>query len=221
MSPESRARRLLDERARRLGPSLRLSYREPLEIIRGEGAYLVARDGRRFLDLVNNVCHVGHCHPRVVEALAAQAARLNTNTRYLHETVVEYARRLTDLLPDPLEVCYFVCSGSEANDLALRLARAATGRRGVVALEGAYHGNLGSLVEISHYKFAGPGGFECPPHVEVAPAPDVYRGRYRDGAEPARRYAGDVTVATARIAERGQPAAGFICESLLGCGGQV
>jgi 4-aminobutyrate aminotransferase-like enzyme/Ser/Thr protein kinase RdoA (MazF antagonist) len=134
--------------------ALSLAYDEPLHIVRGEGAYLFDASGRRYLDLVNNVAHVGHCHPRVVEAGARQMAVLNTNTRYLHASVVDYARRLAATLPDPLHVCWFVNSGSEANDLALRLARAHTGRDEVHVLDHAYHGHLSSTIELSPYKAA-------------------------------------------------------------------
>ncbi len=212
----------LESRGRLIGPSVRLSYRQPLEIVRGEGAWLYDPTGRPYLDMVNNVCHVGHCHPHVVAAATRQMAELNTNMRYLHPGILEYAQRLVGTLPDPLEVCYFVCSGSEANDLALRLARAATGRRGVITLDGAYHGNLGALIDISPYKFAGPGGAGAPRHVAVVPSPDPYRGLYRE-PEPglAERYAAHVTEAASELAGRETPAAAFICESLLGCGGQI
>ena len=110
-------------RARHMGPSLSLSYDRPLEIVRGRGTYLFDKRGRAYLDCVNNVCHVGHCHPHVVAAAQEQIATLNTNTRYLHDNAVRYSKRLATLLPDPLEVCFFVNSGSEANELALRLAR--------------------------------------------------------------------------------------------------
>ena len=170
---------LLARRRRSIGPSLSLSYRSPLTIVRGEGAYLFDPDGKAYLDLVNNVAHVGHAHPRVVEAAARQKALLETNTRYLHPAILDYAERLIATLPPSLEVAYLVNSGSEANELALRLARVATGRRDVAVLEGAYHGNTGGLVEISPYKFDGPGGAGRPEHVHVAPLPDPYRGRYR------------------------------------------
>ncbi len=211
----------IERRRRSIGAAVRLSYRRPLEIVRGEGARLFDA-GRSYLDLVNNVSHVGHCHPRVAEAASRQMATLNTNTRYLHRGILEYAERLAATLPESLEVCFFVCSGSEANDLALRLARAATGRRGVIAVDGAYHGNLGSLIDISSYKFDGPGGAGAPDHVAVVPSPDVYRGRHRapgEGLGPL--YGTYVSEAAARLAERGIPAGVFICESLLGCGGQV
>ncbi|HET7702828.1 MAG TPA: aminotransferase class III-fold pyridoxal phosphate-dependent enzyme, partial [Candidatus Limnocylindrales bacterium] len=149
---------ILAARRRRLGPSLSLSYRTPLHIVRGAGAYLYDAAGRAYLDCVNNVAHVGHAHPRVVDAGVAQMRALNTNTRYLHENVVRYAERLTALLPAHFEVCFFTNSGSEANELALRLARAATGRADVTTVDVAYHGNTQRLIEVSPYKFNGPGG---------------------------------------------------------------
>jgi len=152
---------LLALRRRHLGPSLSLSYREPLKIVRGRGQYLYDEAGRAYLDGVNNVCHVGHSHPRVVSAIAEQAGRLNTNTRYLHDGLVEYARRLTATFPEPLSVCYFVCSGTEANELALRLARTYTGRQDVIALDHAYHGNSAATIDISPYKFNSRGGRGC------------------------------------------------------------
>ena len=119
--------------------------------------------GRAYLDCVNNVAHVGHCHPRVVRAASEQMARLNTNTRYLYDELVEYIERLTATLPRPLSVVYLVSSGSEANELALRLARAHTGRNGFIVVDPAYHGNSNALIDISPYKFNGTGGrgFRC------------------------------------------------------------
>jgi 4-aminobutyrate aminotransferase-like enzyme/Ser/Thr protein kinase RdoA (MazF antagonist) len=211
---------LVDERARRLGPSLSLSYRAPLHLVRGRGAYLYDTDGQPFLDCVNNVAHVGHSHPRVVDAIRRQAAVLNTNTRYLHEGILRYSERLTALLPDPLRTCFFVCSGSEANELALRMARAHAGGDQVIVIEGAYHGNTRALVDVSPYKFDGPGGEGAPEHVHVVPMPDVYRGRYRDDDPDAgTRYAAHVREAANGAAERGLAA--FVCEALLGCGGQI
>ena len=169
----------LAARRERLGPSLSLSYRRPLKIVRGFGAFLYDETGRAFLDVYNNVPLVGHSHPRVVRAVQDQIALLNTNTRYLHDNVNRYAQRLTDLLPAPLRVCFFVNSGSEANELALRLARAHTGREDVVVLEHAYHGHTTTLVDVSPYKFLGPGGKGRKDFVHVALLPDDYRGPYR------------------------------------------
>jgi 4-aminobutyrate aminotransferase-like enzyme/Ser/Thr protein kinase RdoA (MazF antagonist) len=207
---------LLASRRQHLGPSLSISYREPLHIVRGWRQYLYDSDGHGYLDCVNNVAHVGHCHPRVVEAGAGQMARLNTNTRYLSGHLVKYIERITATLPPPLSVVYLVCSGSEANELALRLARAHTGRDGIIVVEMAYHGNTNALIDISPYKFDGPGGRGKPSHVEVVPMPDVYRGRHRD-PDSGPRYAEYVAEAAGRL----KGPAAFICESALSCAGQV
>ena len=214
---------LLERRHVDLGPSLSTSYRAKLTIVRGDGAWLVDHTGRHHLDCVNNVCHVGHAHPHVVEALARQAAVLNTNTRYLHRTILDYAERLAATFPDPLRVVYFVNSGSEANELALRMARTVTGRHDVVAVDWGYHGNTNDLVEISAYKFNRRGGGGRQPHVQLAELPDPYRGRLRS-YEPAagQAYGDDVAAAIARAVDHDSrgPAA-FIAESISGCGGQV
>ena len=209
-------------RRRLLGPSLSLNYRTPLHIIRGEGAYLFDAAGRAYLDCVNNVAHVGHANPRVVEAGAAQMRLLNTNTRYLHETVLAYAERLIATLPDGLEVCYFTNSGSEANELALRVARAATGRPDVATVDVAYHGNTQRLVEISPYKFNGPGGAGQPDDVQVVPLPDAYRGRHRgSGPEIGAAYVADSATVMTAAAETGHPAGAVIAEAILGTAGQI
>ncbi|WP_051897641.1 aminotransferase class III-fold pyridoxal phosphate-dependent enzyme [Sciscionella sediminilitoris] len=212
------AEQIAARRAANLAPTLSLSYAEPLHIVEGEGAELVDVHGRRYLDLVNNVCHVGHCHPRVVEALSAQAGRLNTNTRYLHANLTEYARALAATFPDPLNVVLLTNSGSEANDLALRLARTATGRRHTLVLDWAYHGNLSSLIEISPYKFNRSGGTGPGEHVRVCAIPDPYRGEF--GAD-GPRYAADVARHCAELSARHTPAAAFVHESIPGCAGQV
>ena len=215
-------RDLLADRERRLGPSLSLAYESPLEIVRGQGPYLFARDGRAYLDCVNNVCHVGHCHPRVVAALAAQAATLNTNTRFLHPLLGEFAERLTSTLPAPLSVCVFVNSGSEANELAVRMARAHTGRRDVIVLDGAYHGNTQTLVDLSPYKCEGPGGAGLPDWAHKVEKPDPYRGTHRGtGDETGTAYADEVGELCARLVADDRPPALFLVEPILGCGGQV
>ena len=210
------------QRRNALGPSLSLSYDEPIHIVRGLGAHLYDVLGREYLDAVNNVAHVGHEHPAVVRAGRRQMGVLNTNTRYLHESIVEYADRLTALFPDPLSVCFFVNSGSEANELALRMARAHTGGEAVVSLEGGYHGTTQALIDVSHYKFAGPGGGGAPSWVAAAPMPDAYRGLYRS-SDPARasRYAAHVAENFERLADEGHPASSFLAESMLSCGGQI
>ena len=212
---------ILAARHAHIGSNLSVAYRKPLRIVRGFMQYLYDDDGRKYLDAVNNVPHVGHSHPRVVRAGQRQMAILNTNTRYLHPALVRYAERLTALLPEPLSVCYFVCSGSEANELALRLARAHTGRRGIVAVDVAYHGNTSTLVDISAYKHNGPGGLGTPPWVHVVPLPDTYRGAHRDPARAGAQYAAQVATALRDAEAAGEGVAAFICESALGCGGQL
>ncbi len=217
-SPEA----LTEARAALLGPSLSLSYARPLKIVRGEGAWLIDHRGRAYLDCVNNICHVGHCHPHVTRALARQAAVLNTNTRYLHDTILDYAGRLAATMPEPLRVCFFACSGSEANELALRLARTCTGREAGVVLEAGYHGNTSTLVDISPYKCEGPGGHGLKPFVRKAMRPDPYRGPYLGyDREAGRQYARSVAEALADLKASGQPPAFFIAESIQGVGGQV
>ncbi len=207
--------RLLAARRRFVGPSLSLSYDQPLHITHGWKQNLYDAYGRTYLDCVNNVTHVGHGHPRVVEAAARQMARLNTNTRYLNQLLTEYAARLTATLPGPLSVVYLVCSGSEANELAIRLARAHTGRHDMICVDAAYHGNTSTLIDISPYKFNGPGGRGRQPWVHMAPLPDIYRGLYR-GPDAGPNYARHVAELAAQ-----HPVAAFICESAVGCGGQT
>jgi 4-aminobutyrate aminotransferase-like enzyme len=222
VEPARSAAEILAARREHLGPSLSLSYRTPLHMVRGEGAYLYAADGRAYLDCVNNVAHVGHVHPRVVEAGVAQMRLLNTNTRYLHEHVVHYAERLTALLPDHLEVCFFTNSGSEANELALRLARAATGRPDVATVDVAYHGNTQRLIEISPYKFDGPGGAGRSDDVQVVPLPDRYRGRHRgEAADVAAAFVADAEAVLADAAAAGHPAGAVISEAIPGTAGQI
>jgi len=221
-APKLSAGEILERRRSRIGPNLSVSYRKPLHIVRGYMQHLYDAEGHRYLDAVNNVPHVGHSHPRVVRAARRQAGILNTNTRYLHENIVRYAERLCAKLPAPLRVCYFVCSGSEANDLALRLARAHTRRRGMIVLEGAYHGNLTSLIDISPYKFDGQGGSGAPAHVRKAAVPDVYRGLYRKADPDAgSRYGRCVSQEIEAMRGEGHEIAAFISETALSCAGQI
>lgn len=205
-------------RQARLGGNLSISYRKPLKIVRGWKQYLYDDTGRAYLDAYNNVPLVGHSHPRVVRAARQQLALLNTNTRYLHDNAVRYAERLTALMPEPLQVCYFLNSASEANELALRMARTYTHRYDIIVLEHAYHGHTNALIDISPYKFNGPGGEGRKPWVHVAPIPDDYRGAYRRGdPEIGHKYAAHV----ARLIADGAAPAAFIAETLPSVGGQI
>lgn len=211
---------LLSARQKHLGPSLSISYQAPLHIVSGSRQYLYDGDGRRYLDCVNNVAHVGHSHPYVVRAVAEQMATLNTNTRYLHENLIDYTERLTATLPAALSVVYLVCSGSEANELALRLARANTGGSEVMVVEAGYHGNTSAMIDISPYKFEGRGGAGSPRWVHKVSLPDDYRGKHR-GFDAGMLYADDVARTARQINEAGTGLAAFFCESAVGCGGQI
>ncbi len=212
---------ILATRSRVLSPNLSLSYPEPLHIVRGFGQYLYDAEGRQYVDCVNNVAHVGHCHPKVVEAASRQMAVLNTNTRYLHENIVRYAERLTSTMPGDLRVCFFVNSGSEANDLALRLARAHTGAEDLLVLGSAYHGHLSSLIDISPYKAERKGGEGLPGYVHRLATPDVFRGPYNDPATAGKNYADEVASVVAHLQGHDRQPAAFVAESVMGCAGQI
>ncbi|XP_012263548.2 alanine--glyoxylate aminotransferase 2-like [Athalia rosae] len=213
-------------RERHIGQSCKLFYRSsPLKIVRGKGQYLYDERGEGYLDCINNVAHVGHCHPDVVRAGQEQMALLCTNNRFLHDNLVLCARRLASLLPDPLSVCFLVNSGSEANDLAVRLAEAHTKSTDIIIVDHAYHGHLTSMIDISPYKFNKPNGPGKKEHVHVAPCPDVYRGKYREEDYPGEdlgvKYADDVRKICAEVKAKGKGVQAFIAESLISCGGQI
>jgi 4-aminobutyrate aminotransferase-like enzyme len=161
-----------ERRARLMGPNVPTFYRRPLHIVRAEGVWLWDAAGRRYMDCYNNVPHVGHCHPRVVAAIAAQAAVLNTHTRYHHDLVLDYIERLTARLGHGISQSIMTCTGSEANDVALRMAQAVTGRTGIVATDNTYHGNTAAVSALSSRR-PPIGGY--PPHVRLIPAPDSLR----------------------------------------------
>ncbi|WP_206078457.1 aspartate aminotransferase family protein [Poseidonocella sp. HB161398] len=191
---------LMARREAVLGPAYRLFYDEPLHLVRGRGAEVWDREGRRYLDAYNNVPSVGHCHPRVVAALAEQAGALNTHTRYLHENVVAYAERLVGTLPPELGQVMLTCTGSEANDLALRVARCATGGTGVIVTAHAYHGVTLALAEMSPSLGA---GAPLGRHVRTIPAPDAFRL-----ADPGQAMAAAAEAAVDSLAAEGiRPAA--------------
>jgi 4-aminobutyrate aminotransferase-like enzyme/Ser/Thr protein kinase RdoA (MazF antagonist) len=210
-----------EKRKARMGANLSIGYHEPVKTVRGWKQYLYDENGRKYIDGYNNVPHVGHCHPRVVDALHTQARKLNTNTRYLSDTVVEYAEALAATMPDGIEVCYFLNSASEANELALRLARAKSGGKDLVVLEGAYHGHSTSLIEISPYKHDGPGGNGAPDWVHTAPVADIYRGDFKDPKTAGHQYAAAVGEIIQRLQRDGRQLCGFIAESWPSVGGQI
>tara|TARA_B110000116_G_scaffold227981_1_gene209166 strand:- start:4763 stop:7834 length:3072 start_codon:yes stop_codon:yes gene_type:complete len=221
-SPILSAENIQAQREKYLAPSLSLSYKNPLHIVRGWRQNLITDQGQSYLDCVNNVSHVGHCHPEVVKASATQMSLLNTNTRYLNRNITKYCRRLISTLPDPLSVCFLVNSGSEANELAFRMAHAKTGREDLIVVNGGYHGNTGATVAASSYKFEGPGGKGPSPSVFPVIAPDDYQGPFlRDDPKRGERYAHEVELALKASHDSGTGPSLFICESLLSCGGQI
>ncbi|XP_019868208.1 alanine--glyoxylate aminotransferase 2-like [Aethina tumida] len=214
-------------REKYIGKSCQLFFRkDPLKIISAKGQYMYDERGDAYLDCINNVAHVGHCHPDVVKAGSEQMALLSTNNRFLHDNIVLCAQRIVNTLPEELSVCFFVNSGSEANDLAIRLAQIHTGNRQIIALEHAYHGHLTSLIDISHYKFNLPGGPKQKEYVHVASCPDSYRGKFNDSKykkeDIGELYADEVKDICDRVKkETGEGICAYIAESMISCGGQV
>lgn len=194
-------------------------YNEPLELVRGLGTKLYDASGREYLDCYNNVANVGHCHPYIVEVLARQAATLNTNSRYLHGEIVRLGERLSENLPSHLDTWIFVCTGSEANDLAVRMARSVTGREGVIVTENSYHGNTSVTAPLSliDYDIS-----DKPNWVETVPAPNVYRGQYRTGGiDLGRQYSDHVTNAAGRLETAGLGAAAILIDSIFDANGAL
>ncbi len=215
--PEDRD--LLQRRRSAMGPAYTLFYDEPVHLVRGEGVWLWDSGGRRYLDCYNNVASVGHCHPHVVKALNAQSSKLNTHTRYLHENVVRYAERLGATLPGDLSVCMFVCTGTEANDLAFRIARTVTGYDGAIVMENAYHGNSLVVTELSTEEYP---ASDRPDYLLAVEPPNPFRGTWKYG-EPdlGTRYAALVKEGIEELGERGFRPAMFLCDSIFDSNGAL
>ena len=211
---------LINYRKQHLGKSLSLQYKNPIRMVRGSGQYLIDQFGRYYLDTVNNVAHVGHENYAVVKAGQEQMALINTNTRYLHENINELAKELLETLPKELKVLHFVNSGSEANELAIRMVKTATGERDIIASEVGYHGNTNMCIDISSYKFDGKGGKGTPEYTHIFPLPDSYRGKYR-GEHAGEEYADEVLKQIDSIHKKGRGVAAFIIEPIISCGGQI
>ncbi|HEX2793139.1 MAG TPA: aspartate aminotransferase family protein [Croceicoccus sp.] len=193
-----------------LGPAYRLMYERPLHIVKGEGAWLIDSDGRRFLDIYNNVTSLGHCHPRVVEAITRQVATLATNTRYLHETILELAERLLATVPGTdLAHMMLTCTGSEANDLAYRIAKVRTGGTGIIVTETAYHGFTDAVSQFSPSLGV---TVDLGAHVRLVPAPRAY---HADGADLGDRFTRDVEAAIADLKRHGIKPAMLIVDSVF------
>lgn len=165
------ARQMLEKRARLFGPNDLYFYENPIHFVRGEGVWLYDHEGRRYLDCYNNVPHVGHCHPRVVEAISRQTATLNTHARYLHENMLDYAERLTGTFAPSLDTMLYTCTGSEANDVALRMAQSITGNKGLIATDCTYHGNTSLVMDLASLL---PHEETSHSYIRFIPAPDSY-----------------------------------------------
>ncbi|MDO8291505.1 MAG: aminotransferase class III-fold pyridoxal phosphate-dependent enzyme [Gallionella sp.] len=204
---------MIERRKRLLGPAYRLLYQHPVHVVRGQGVWLYDTDGQAYLDMYNNVASVGHCHPHVVRAMAAQAAMLSTNTRYLHDTILQYSERLLAKFPPHLGHLMFTCTGSEANDLAIRATCAYTGATGLIVTECAYHGITKAVSEISPSLGR---NVDLGVHVRTVPAPDLYRSPGSDVAAELRR---NVEEAIADLRRHGIKPAAFICDSIFSSDG--
>ena len=207
------AAELVARRQRTFGPTSMLFYKRPLNLVRGDGVWLYDADGTRYLDAYNNVPSVGHCNPRVVEAVARQMASLNVNTRYLYDNVYTYAERLLATMPGELSNIVFTCTGSESVDLALRIARNVTGGTGLIATQNAYHGNTTTATEVSPSSANG----EFPnPNIYFVPAPDTYRN---DAATVGKSLNASVAEAISDMRARGIRFAGMIADSIFSSDG--
>lgn len=204
---------LLQRRARTLGPAYRLFYEEPIHAIRADGVWIFDANGKRYLDVYNNVVSIGHGHPNVLAALSRQAAALATHTRYVDEHVLNYVERLLSLFPSPLSRAMLTCTGSEANDLALRIACASTGGTGVVVTRLAYHGVTAAVAQISPSLG---GGVPLGSHVRTVEAPDGYRNPQ---ADVAARFRDSVKVAIQDLQRHGIRPAALIVDTIFSSDG--
>jgi 4-aminobutyrate aminotransferase-like enzyme len=204
---------LLERRTRLMGADAPLFYSRPLHLVRGEGVWLYDAEGRRYLDAYNNVANVGHCHPHVVEALVKQAKTLNTHTRYLHEAILDYGEALTATYGGELSRLYLCCSGTEANELALRIAKACSGAEGVIVTDYCYHGNSKTIAELST-GYPGPEGIGAT--VRTVTAPDSYRlHQGLSEKEATERFAADIDAAIASLAEAGMKPAALLVDTVF------
>jgi 4-aminobutyrate aminotransferase-like enzyme len=224
-SPEEKSisrEEIVSFRQQHIGKNLSISYKKPLKMLRGAGQYLIDDSGKRYLDTVNNVAHVGHENARVVAAGQNQMAVLNTNTRYLHENLVKFSEAIIATMPPELNVVFAVNSGSEANELAMRIAKTYTNQNDMIVSQIGYHGNTNGCIDISSYKFDRKGGKGKPDHVHIIPIPDTYRGIYRsEEGDVGSKYASHVKQAIDVMQSQNKKPAALIIESVISCGGQV
>ena len=198
---------LMARRQAVLGPNVPTFYDNPVHLVRGSGVWAWDMDGNKYLDCYNNVPHVGHCHPHVVAAISEQAATLNTHTRYLHDGIVSYGERLTAKFQMELDQVIMVCSGSEANDIALRMAQAMTGKVGIISTDNTYHGNTMAVSQLSSRK-PPIGGYAA--HVRHVPAPDTLRPVGGSFANQAEAFAKEIQKAIDDLEAAGHGFSGFL-----------
>ena len=210
---------VVKRRHRHISPILSISYERPIYMIRSAFQYMYDAYGNTFLDAYNNIPHVGHSHPKVVDAGQRQMARLNTNTRYLYDLLPEYAEKLLSKFPSSLNKVFFVNSGSAASDLAIRMAKIHTGYEKIMVMEHGYHGHTQTATDISDYKFSKPGGQGQKEYIIKTPIPGTFRGKYtQNDGSAGRKYAAE---AIAQIKRSDSPVAAFISEPIVGGAGQV
>lgn len=206
-------RKALDRRLSSFGTGAVLFYNEPIQMESAKGVFMYDKNGRPYLDMYNNVPSVGHCHPRVVKAIREQVGKLNIHTRYIVEKVDQFAERLLETFPDPLDKIFLTSSGSEANDLAMRIAESATGGRGFIVTRSAYHGNTSAVTAISPSSWPGQ---PAPPHIEIVEAPDQYRF---EGEDLERRLLSSVEIAISNLRKRKIRLAGMIADTVFSSDG--
>jgi 4-aminobutyrate aminotransferase-like enzyme len=211
---------IIDYRKKHIGKSLKLHYDIPIKIVRGEGVYLIDHKGKKYLDTVNNVAHVGHENEEVVSVGKSQMSVLNTNSRYLHENINHLTKEILNTLPDELNVVHYVNSGSEANELAIRMMKAHTGNIDIIVSQHGYHGNTNICIDISSYKFDGNGGIGAPENTHIIPIPNNFKGKYK-GDKKDDKYVDEVKKQIKKIKKKKRGLGGFIIEPIISCGGQV
>ena len=213
---------LLFKRKSLISENFSISYKKPLHMLEAKGQYFYDDKGREYLDCVNNISHVGHSHAKIHEAMTLQNLKLNTNTRYLYKIINDYSKKLLNKFPKKLDTVFFVCTGSEANDLAYRIAQNYTNSKDVLVMNNAYHGHTNTLIDLSPYKFNGKGGSGKMDYVHIADMPDGIRGRWKYSEKDwIEKYILQVKSIVDEIYRKNKKLSCFFVESILGCGGQI
>ena len=213
-------KKIINYRKNHLGKNLKLQYDEPIYMSNGEGVYLIDQNGEKYLDTLNNIAHVGHENSNIVKVAQKQIALLNTNTRYLHKNIIELTENLLSTFPKDLSVVYYVNSGSEANELAIRMVESFTNKKNILVSEGGYHGSTSKCIELSHYKFSNKGGKGASKNTHVFPLPDKFRGKHR-GKSCGVKYVNEVEKIIEKMKSNGDLVGALLIEPIISCGGQI